>query len=159
LWGEKVQLSQSKGESQCADLSEGLSTKSREKAEKAAREGRIVLISEDPEIAVFLGKDEDYISIPPIYCSCKDFSLNVIIRRRRASCYHLLSACISRERGTMRKYIVRDPLELATVLREVLIGGRAETVRKSIYTRESSKELKNRGDAFLGEKKEEENST
>jgi predicted nucleic acid-binding Zn finger protein len=37
----------------------------------------------------------DYLVIDDFYCSCDDFYLNVIIRRKCASCYHLLAKVIA----------------------------------------------------------------
>lgn len=134
-------LSEGRSEDRCAELSEGLGNKSKDKAERAAREGKIVLISEDPEIAIFLGSDGDYVIIPYTYCSCKDFSLNVVTRKKRKACYHLFSFCLSKARGTFLKLPVSDPVELTSLIRETLMNTRAEGLRKLINISESSRKV------------------
>jgi predicted nucleic acid-binding Zn finger protein len=41
------------------------------------------------------GKKMDYLIIDDFYCSCDDFYLNVVIRRKSTSCYHLLAKVIA----------------------------------------------------------------
>jgi predicted nucleic acid-binding Zn finger protein len=41
------------------------------------------------------GKRMDYLVIDDLYCSCDDFYLNVVIRRKSASCYHLLAKMLA----------------------------------------------------------------
>ncbi|MGC9115368.1 MAG: hypothetical protein ACP5HH_05135 [Fervidicoccaceae archaeon] len=132
-------MSGSSPEDECSDISEGLGEKSREKAKKAAKEGRVVLVYKEPEIAFFLGTDGDYVVVPYTYCSCKDFSLNVIARKRRKACYHMLSYCLSKSMGTLVEHQVRDRVELTSFVRETLLGGRAEGLRKLINITESSR--------------------
>lgn len=41
------------------------------------------------------GKKMDYLILDDFYCSCDDFYLNVVIRRKATSCYHLLAKVIA----------------------------------------------------------------
>jgi predicted nucleic acid-binding Zn finger protein len=41
------------------------------------------------------GKKMDYLILDDFYCSCDDFYLNVVIRRKFISCYHLLAKVIA----------------------------------------------------------------
>jgi len=41
------------------------------------------------------GRKMDYLILDDFYCSCDDFYLNVIIRRKSVSCYHLLAKVLA----------------------------------------------------------------
>lgn len=125
---------------ECSELAHGLSKRSIEKAKAAANRGRIFVVWENPTIAIFLGKNEDYAVLPPFYCSCKDFSLNVIARGKRRACYHILSYCLSRSAGNLSIMKASDSIELISMIRDVIATGRAEKLRKLINISNGSKE-------------------
>jgi len=123
---------------ECEKVAEGLSESSIEKAKRAAKEGRVIIVSEDPEIAVFLGSTGDYVLIPPVYCSCKDFSINALIRGKRRTCYHLLSFCLAKQSGLIKSIPAPAKIELTTIVREIIISGRSKELRKLINISEGS---------------------
>jgi len=43
----------------------------------------------------YLGKNEVYLIIPEVYCSCLDFLINVVERRMVPACYHLVVQAIA----------------------------------------------------------------
>jgi len=43
----------------------------------------------------YLGKNEVYLIIPEVYCSCLDFLINVVERRIVPACYHLVVQAIA----------------------------------------------------------------
>lgn len=118
--------------STCSNYMEGLSEKSILKAQKSAREKRIILISRDPKIAIFMSSGEDHIIVPYVFCSCKDFSLNVIIKKKRKYCYHMLSYCIAEVMSSIREQIVGDSLELTSIITEIAVNKRSERLRKML---------------------------
>jgi predicted nucleic acid-binding Zn finger protein len=61
---------------------------------RAAAEGCVkkhVFSPSGREVWTVKGKAIDYLVIEDFYCSCDDFYLNVVIRRRLPCCYHLLA--------------------------------------------------------------------
>jgi predicted nucleic acid-binding Zn finger protein len=65
---------------------------------KAAAEGcvrRHVFRPSGRTVWTVRGKKMDYLIIDDFYCSCDDFYLNVTIRRKSTSCYHLLAKVIA----------------------------------------------------------------
>jgi predicted nucleic acid-binding Zn finger protein len=65
---------------------------------KAAAEGCVTKHIFRPSCRVLWtvkGKKMDYLILDDFYCSCDDFYLNVIIRRKSASCYHLLAKVLA----------------------------------------------------------------
>jgi len=41
-----------------------------------------------------MGKNKEYLIYPKLYCSCQDFYKNVVIKRKRSFCKHLLAQTI-----------------------------------------------------------------
>jgi predicted nucleic acid-binding Zn finger protein len=68
------------------------------RAIKAAAEGCVKRHSFRPSgrtVWTVRGKKMDYLILDDFYCSCDDFYLNVVIRRKATSCYHLLAKTIA----------------------------------------------------------------
>ncbi len=63
---------------------------------------RYVRISLSPEMWVYLGRKEDHVLVPRLYCSCLDFLVNVVGRRRKSPCYHLAGLELARKLGRTR---------------------------------------------------------
>ncbi len=56
-------------------------------------------------------------------CSCLDYYLNVVIRRRRDVCYHIAAVAISEEERTYRVREHRDPEFIGVVKRALSSEG------------------------------------
>ncbi|HDM23328.1 MAG TPA: hypothetical protein ENG22_00080 [Candidatus Bathyarchaeota archaeon] len=50
-------------------------------------------------IWVVVGKERDYYVKPNEYCTCRDFFLNVVIRKKRKWCYHMLAVEVAIDLG------------------------------------------------------------
>ncbi|WXG43141.1 MAG: hypothetical protein WED04_03665 [Promethearchaeati archaeon SRVP18_Atabeyarchaeia-1] len=70
------------------------------------------------------GKKMDYLVIDDFYCGCDDFYLNVIIRKKYPSCYHILAKLIAEALGTFEAVASDDDkyLPLMKSLRRVPKG-------------------------------------
>ncbi len=44
---------------------------------------------------IVIGKTRKYLVIPDFYCSCDDFYFNVVTRKKRQICYHILARKIA----------------------------------------------------------------
>ncbi len=59
-------------------------------------------------IWIVVGKRRDYWVIPKLYCSCDDFYINVISRRKKVLCYHLLAQAIAERVGKYEVFNITD---------------------------------------------------
>ncbi|MDH5815968.1 MAG: hypothetical protein QE164_04195 [Candidatus Nezhaarchaeota archaeon] len=59
-------------------------------------------------IWIVVGKGRDYWVIPKLYCSCDDFYINVISRRKSPLCYHLLAQALAEKTGNYEVFNVSD---------------------------------------------------
>ncbi|AFH42849.1 hypothetical protein IOK49_06095 [Fervidicoccus fontis] len=114
----------------CSEYSFGLPESSKGKALVKALEKKIVIISRNPLIAVFLGDKEDHILIPYSFCSCTDFSLNVIYREKRQNCYHLYSYCLAEKMGLITEKIINEPTVLFLIIKDIFENGKSKLLRK-----------------------------
>jgi predicted nucleic acid-binding Zn finger protein len=115
---------------ECRGLAISMPDNSLKKAVSSALSRRIHLIHKEPEIYFFLGEERDHILLREKFCNCMDFLLNVVIRKKRVSCYHLLALCISLEKGYIVERVVEDKVLLMRVIREVIIDGKSRLMRK-----------------------------
>jgi len=60
----------------------------------------------------FLGKTRTYIIIPKIFCSCVDFEINVVERKKIPTCYHLVAQVLAEVYGRYR-YVSDLPIDEA----------------------------------------------
>ncbi|MCS7099212.1 MAG: SWIM zinc finger family protein [Sulfolobales archaeon] len=86
---------------------------------------------ESAEIYVFYGRDRSYVLIPKAFCGCKDFEINVVLRRERGSCYHLIALELAIRRGVLRVLEV-DCGTLREVALELVLGENSPTLRKIV---------------------------
>jgi|GEM_PF-515988 len=116
-----------------------------EKALEAALERRLVRLrcrrgEEEVELYIFHGKDRDYLVFPRRFCTCKDLELNVIMRRAKGTCYHLVAYEIALARNSLRDVEVECEV-LFNVALEVLLVQRSPTLQKILFAETGSKSL------------------
>ena len=58
---------------------------------------KVIFKPSNREIWMKLGTDKDYIMYPRVYCSCMDFFLQGIIKKRKYYCKHLIAQGIVEE--------------------------------------------------------------
>jgi len=105
-----------------------------EKVSEALHERRVVrLVGNDVHLWVFNGRERDYVLIPKVYCSCKDFEFNVIMRGVRRSCYHLVTQYLAELTNNFRELGVNSET-LYSVLNEIIYYERSLTLRKLLIT-------------------------
>ncbi|MCS7140382.1 MAG: hypothetical protein N3F04_04735 [Candidatus Nezhaarchaeota archaeon] len=69
-----------------------------DKALKIVNEGRVKKYVFKPSnriVWVVVGKKRDYWVIPRLYCPCDDFYINVVSRRKKVLCYHLIAQALA----------------------------------------------------------------
>lgn len=77
----------------------------------------------------------DYVVIPKTYCSCMDFVVNVMSRKSKLVCRHLLIQYISEKTNTYREVRVNDNEELSRIISEVININISPTLRKLLFRR------------------------
>ena len=80
----------------------------------------------------YLGKERDYILIPCLYCSCPDFIINVLSKRIRDFCYHLVALEIARKKHMYRELSINER-DLIIVIFEIITRSFSPYLRKLIY--------------------------
>jgi predicted nucleic acid-binding Zn finger protein len=78
---------------------------------RAATEGcvkRYLFVPSKRQVWTVKGKKTDYLVIDDFYCGCDDFYLNVIIRKKYPSCYHVLAKLIAEALGTYESATSND---------------------------------------------------
>lgn len=90
------------------------------------------------ELYVFYGKDRGYVLIPGIFCSCKDFELNVVLRGLKGACYHLVSLELARNQGRLKVLEVNCET-LRTIALELILREDSATLRKIMHSQLPSK--------------------
>ncbi len=116
----------------CRRMVEGLPSSSIKKALASARSGRLFLIWKRPEIMIFVGEERDHLLVPPVFCDCMDYLMNVVMKRQRKYCYHMLSACIAEKEGLLREKVVSDTISVARTIIEIIEYGKALSFRKHL---------------------------
>lgn len=67
---------------------------------------------------VVVGKRRIYLVIPDFYCSCDDFYFNVVTRKKRQTCYHILARKIA-EALKLYEIINLDDESYRNILNEI----------------------------------------
>jgi len=84
------------------------------------------------ELWVFIGKERDYILIPCLYCSCPDFTINVLSKGVKKFCYHLVALEIAR-RSNAYKELEVEPNDLVKIVLEIVINNFSSYLRRLLY--------------------------
>jgi len=62
------------------------------------------------EAWIVVGKSRDYRVLPDVYCDCEDFYINVIVKRRAETCYHILARILAEALNAFSVISVDDML-------------------------------------------------
>jgi len=60
---------------------------------------------------------KEHVVLPGVFCDCKDFYLNVVVRRKIAACHHLLAQILAERFSTYEEEEERD-FKLLKILSE-----------------------------------------
>jgi len=102
------------------------------RAIKAVEEKRILKYVFEPSgkyLWIVIGKTRKYLVIPDFYCSCDDFYFNVVTRRKRQLCYHILARRIAEILGLYETIRVSD-----TLYKDLLNEIKLYKIRKDKFT-------------------------
>lgn len=112
---------------------ENLDVPPRSKA--AIREKRIVRAHVNGrDFTFFKGKDRDYFLVRRLFCTCKDFEFNVVLRRKKPACYHLIATEVAEREGTVKELQLSTG-EFYDIMYELILNGRSNTLRKLLLKR------------------------
>ncbi len=79
---------------------------------------------------VVKGRRGYYIVLPGLYCSCKEFEINVLMRRSKGACYHLALVNEAIKQGRVKELELKLE-EANTILIEVLETGDSMLLRRA----------------------------
>ncbi len=80
-------------------------------------------------VYVFRGTKRDHLLIRCDYCSCHDYLLNVVSRKKKQLCYHLLGLEIAISKGLIVKVTVTRDV-MYEILKEILLCDFSPTLRR-----------------------------
>lgn len=107
---------------------------------EALKKRRVIMVrSGEKSLYLFKSRGRDYILIPGIACSCRDFEINVVFRGVRGACYHLVAAELALKEGGVRVLDV-DEEAFERIFDEVLYEGKSLTLRKELARDEGIQE-------------------
>ncbi len=92
------------------------------KALKSALKGQVAKHVFRPSGRFFYvvkGPTGPHLVLGDIYCSCFDFHLNVVMRRKREYCYHIVAASIAEKIGSYKEITHKDP-EFIGVIKRIM---------------------------------------
>lgn len=83
---------------------------------------------------IFHGRERDYMIIPGILCTCKDFLIHVVSQQTKRACYHLEAQALAEQTG---KYLTLylDEQTMNTILIEILKNEYSPTLRRILISR------------------------
>jgi len=97
---------------------------------EAAKNGRIVKLTvNDENFWFFVGSKSVHYLIPRIYCTCRDFNINVVSKRKYNSCYHLIAQVIAETLG-LEKNIKCKYTTILKILSEIIDKEESITLRR-----------------------------
>ncbi len=100
------------------------------RSKAAIREKRVVRVNVGGRsFTFFKGRDRDYFIVRRSFCTCKDFEFNVVLRRRRPACYHLVATEVAEREGTVRELRLSAD-EFYDIIYELILDGKSNTLRK-----------------------------
>ena len=109
---------------------EFLASYSHPKLASALSEKRLIRLSGRPEIWAYMGRRRDYVIVPRIFCSCRDFLVNSVGRSKHRPCYHLVAQVLASRQEAYRELAgVIDDYEAWRIVSEILEDGLSRTMR------------------------------
>jgi len=90
---------------------------------------------EQKEYWIFHGRERDYIIIPKVLCTCKDFLIHVVPKQIKRTCYHLEAQALAEQTGKYRTLYL-DEQTTNTILIEILKNEYSHTLRRMLISRE-----------------------
>jgi len=97
---------------------------------------RLLFYRGDTNIWFYIGTRYDHIIVPRTYCSCKEFLINVMSRKKKLVCKHLLIQELSEKTSNYRVVEISEPSLLYKIINEILDMNISPTLRKLLYVRE-----------------------
>ena len=96
------------------------------------KSGRFVVLKcGDFAVHVYKGHTRDYIVDPCRFCSCYDFLINVLSRRKKSACYHTAGFVIARRKGKL-KILSVTPSEFRDIVVEISLFGLSTRLRRYV---------------------------
>ena len=89
---------------------------------------------ERKEYWIFHGRERDYMIIPGVLCTCKDFLIHVVPQQTKRTCYHLEAQALA-EQTSKYRILHLDEQTMNTILIEILKNEYSPTLRRILISR------------------------
>ena len=87
----------------------------------------------EPPVWFYVSPRRDHLIVPRTYCSCKDFIINVMSRKKKQVCRHLIIQYIGNIKKMYRTIIIPDLDTFLKIINEILDINISPTLRKLLY--------------------------
>ena len=87
---------------------------------------------------LYVGRRQDHVIVPKMYCTCKSFVIKVMAKKQRLSCKHLVAQWIAETNNTYRELYITIR-EYMDIINEISRYGFSPTLRKLLYIKQKEK--------------------
>ncbi len=87
----------------------------------------------EPPTYFYIGERNDHLIIPYIYCTCKNFTIRVMVKKEKKTCKHLLMLKLALKKSMYRIVEFRGLGLYRKVINEIINIGISPTLRKLLY--------------------------
>jgi predicted nucleic acid-binding Zn finger protein len=87
----------------------------------------------EPPTYFYIGERNDHLIIPYIYCTCKNFTIRVMVKKEKKTCKHLLMLRLALEKSMYRTIMIRELDLYRKIINEIINIGISPTLRKLLY--------------------------
>lgn len=84
-------------------------------------------------IYFYVGEKRDHVMIPYVFCSCKNFTIRVMSKKKKPSCKHLIMLRLALDKSMYREIYIEDLTLLKKIINEIIRIGLSPTLRKLLY--------------------------
>ena len=83
-------------------------------------------------IMIYVGTKRDHIIIPGIYCTCKDYTIHTMSKKRSYGCIHVYASVLAEKERLYRKISI-SLNDLYNIIIEILEHDFSRTIRRILY--------------------------
>jgi predicted nucleic acid-binding Zn finger protein len=87
----------------------------------------------EPPTYFYIGERNDHLMIPYIYCTCKNFTIRVMVKKEKRTCKHLLMLKLALSKSMYRIVVIKGFSLYRKIINEIINIGISPTLRKLLY--------------------------
>ncbi len=73
---------------------------------------KYVFLPSEMHFWLIVGATDEYLLLPPYYCSCHDFYFNAVSKKKEICCYHIITQIISERSNRFKTILKQDNMYL-----------------------------------------------